>query len=186
MQAPTLVGERITLRPLQRSDVSDEYCGWLSDPEVTAFTESRFHTHSVQSVGEFVDRIVRSPDQLMFAVVDNETTRHVGNIKLGPINWRHRFGDIGVMIGDRASWGKGFATEAIRLLTDHAFSALDLHKVTASCYHTNVGSLRAFVKAGFHQEGVKRAHYASRGEWVDSLLLAAFSPSAGSPPDGTN
>lgn len=174
MKAPALKGIRVSLRSIEANGVTAEYRAWLCDPDVNQYLESRFQSHSLESLRTFVDGMSRSPDHLMLAILDHERDQHVGNIKLGPIHWSHGIGDIGILIGDKASWGKGFATEAIRLLTNYAFGTLNLAKVTASCYGTNRGSLKAFLNAGFVQEGVRRAHYVCQGERVDGILLAAF------------
>jgi RimJ/RimL family protein N-acetyltransferase len=75
------------------------------------------------------------------------------------------------MIGEKNSWGKGYATEAISLLADFAFSKLNLHKLIAGCYEQNQGSLKAFQKAGLEIDGVRRKHWFSNGKYVDVYLL---------------
>ena len=54
----------------------------------------------------------------------------------------HRFADIGIIIGDDAYWGRGFASEAIKLVISYAFDRLKLHKLTAGCYATNAGATK--------------------------------------------
>ena len=96
-------------------------------------------------------------DNIFLAIVLKDNKKHIGNIKIGPINWYHRLAEIGIMIGEKDCWGKGYAAEAISLLADFAFSKLNLHKLTAGCYEQNQGSLKAFQKAGFEVEEVKKS-----------------------------
>src|SRR5205814_2669717 len=103
--------------------------------------------------------------------VRKDNDQHIGNIKLGPIHWIHRYAEIGLLIGEKSCWGQGYASEAIRLVTTYAFERLNLHKVTAGCYATNVGSVRAFEKAGFVREGVRPRHCFCEGTYVDLILL---------------
>ncbi|HEY5122999.1 MAG TPA: GNAT family protein, partial [Ignavibacteria bacterium] len=90
-------------------------------------------------------------------------------IKLGPINWIHRAGDISLLIGDKNYWGKGLATEAIKILVDFAFNVLNLHKVYAGYYESNAGSAKAFGKCGFEVEGKYREGYFLNGEFIDVI-----------------
>ena len=166
-----LEGERLYLRGVTPEDVTDAYVRWMNDPEVTRYLESRFFPHSKEGIRSFVESLQGDRDNAFFAIVLKEGDRHIGNIKLGPINWLHRLGEIGLMIGEKDTWGKGYAAEAIRLISDYAFRHLNLHKVTAGCYGSNQGSARAFERAGFKVEGLRPQHFFCEGEYVDFILL---------------
>lgn len=164
-------GERLYLRGLTLEDASEKYLGWMHEPEVTQYLESRFYPHSLESLREFISRMQHDRNNVFLAIVLKDGDRHIGNIKLGPINWIHRFADIGLLIGEKDCWGKGYGTEAIRLLTHYAFNTLNLHHLTAGCYSTNQGSARAFLKAGWQQEGLRPSYFFCNGSYVDEILL---------------
>ncbi|HVL68430.1 MAG TPA: GNAT family N-acetyltransferase [Vicinamibacterales bacterium] len=164
-------GDRIRLRPVRLADATERYVGWLNDPEVNRYLESRFETATVESVREFVAKMAADPNHALFAIERRDDSMHVGNIKLGPVNWRHRFGEIGLIIGDRECWGRGVATEAITLITAFAFERLHLHRVSAGCYEPNAASARAFERAGFSREGVRRSCFLCDGAYVDAIML---------------
>lgn len=171
-----LIGPRLHLRPVRLADGGGRYVQWLNNPKVNQYLESRFERHTKASVRRFILATNRQPANVFLSIVLNESQRHIGNIKLGPINSVHRLGDIGILIGEEDCWGKGYATEAIQLLTEHAFRTLNLHKVTASCYADNAGSARAFEKAGFVVEAVRPAHFLCAGRYVDAILLGKINP----------
>jgi len=166
-----LEGKRLYLREVRPSDVSENYYRWMNDPEVTHYLESRFYPNSIEGLREYVESKLGDRDNVFLAIVLKEGGRHIGNIKLGPINWIHRFADVGIVIGEKDCWGKGYATESIRLVVDYAFHVLNLHKVTAGCYSLNEGSAKAFQKAGFVVEGTHRQQYYCCGSYVDGVLL---------------
>lgn len=177
MRQPVRIdGPRIVLRYLRPADVTRDYVDWMNDPEVVRYTESRFSRHDLASVAEFVRSCAESPDSILFGIFLKEGDLHLGNIKLGPVNWHHRLADIGLILGRRSCWGKGIATEAINLLCDHAFGRLSLHKLTAGCYAANAGSAQAFLKAGFVQEGLRREHVMEGSAWQDVIELGRINP----------
>lgn len=164
-------GERLYLRGVTLADVNEKYLGWMNDPTVTQFLESRFYPHSMESLHQFVSAMQNDRHSLFLAIVLKDGDRHIGNIKLGSINWIHRFAEIGLLIGEKDCWGKGYATEAIQLLTTFAFNTLNLHHLTAGCYAENMGSAKAFLKAGWVQEGLRKSYFYSNGKYVDEILL---------------
>lgn len=151
--------------------VTERYVAWLNDPEVSRYLESRFVQHEVEDVRAFVTAQLESEAVLFLGIYVAELGRHVGNIKIGPLDRRHGLGEIGIMIGDRAAWGRGVATEAIVMMSEIGFAELGLRKITAGCYASNVGSKRAFEKAGFAVEAVRPAHFLLNGLPEDAVLL---------------
>lgn len=162
---------RLYLRDLRLSDVTDRYVAWMNDPDVTRYLESRHTQWTKAGIESFVRRVLRDRAYTFLAMVLKNGDRHVGNIKLGPIQALHRRGEIGIMLGEKDCWGQGYATEAIRALSAHAFERLGLHKVTAGCYGVNAGSIRAFEKSGFVREGFRRDNVWFEGRFIDDVVL---------------
>jgi [ribosomal protein S5]-alanine N-acetyltransferase len=162
---------RIFLRELSVDEVTPAYLSWMNDQEVTQYLESRFYPQTIDSIREFVEGCAKDPDTLFLAVRDSGMGKHIGNIKLHRINRTHKTAEMSIMIGDKSFWGKGIAAEAITLLSDYAFKMLGLHKLTAECYATNMGSRKAFEKAGYVLEGTRREQYICDGRPVDSYIL---------------
>ncbi|WDT80179.1 MAG: GNAT family protein [Candidatus Manganitrophus sp.] len=171
-----LEGKRIYLREVRPSDVNERYYRWMNDPEITRFLESRFAPNAIENLRDYVAGKLGDRDNIFLAIVLKKEDRHIGNIKLGPIQWIHRLADIGLLIGEKDCWGKGYATEAIQLVSDYAFNVLNLHKVAAGCYGPNEGSARAFQKAGFVVEGVRKEQFYTNGSYVDDILLGLIRP----------
>ncbi len=166
-----LEGERIYFREVRLDDVNENYYRWMNDSSVNDYLESRFYPHSLKTLEDYVLSKLGDEQNVFFAIVLKGDNRHIGNIKLGPINAIHRFADIGIIIGETDCWGKGYGTEAILLMVDYAFNKLNLHKLTAGCYVNNKGSIKAFKKAGFLQEGIRKSQYYCKGKYVDDVLL---------------
>lgn len=167
----SLHGKRIFLREVRAEDVNAQYYGWLNDPEVNRFLETRFIPQSFENILDYVKRMDGKADEPFFAICLTDTGMHIGNIKIGPINWYHRHADVSLFIGEKSLWGKGVGAEAISLVVDFSFRTLNLNKLKAGAEITNVGSIRAFEKCGFVREGLLRGHVLRDGREEDVVLL---------------
>ena len=168
---PVVHGRRLELRPLLPDDVGEAYVRWLNDPETVRFTEARHATHTLESVRAYVAACRASQCEHLLGIFEQAGGRHVGNIKIGPVNPHHRCASVGLIIGEKARWGRGYATEAIALAARYAFTVLGLHKLTAGVIEGNEGSQRAFEKNGFMVEGVRRRQNFCEGRWRDESIL---------------
>ena len=175
MDTPVIKGEQVYLRRLTEDDASEDYVRWMNDPDINQYLESRFYTHTIESTKSFI-LSVTNDDNYQFGIFDKKTDKHIGNIKIGGINHYHKYADIGFLIGEREYWGKGIASEAIKLATDFAFSLLKLHKLYGGAYSPNIGSKKAFLKNGYEEEGVQKSQYLCNGSYVDALLFGKVNP----------
>lgn len=169
-------GSDVYLVYLTPEMVRQRYVGWLNSPEVNKYLEVRFGVpHTLESVREFVKSHYDDPLNHLFAIMLHNGDVHIGNIKVGPINKHHKFAEVGLMIGERSCWGKGYGSEAIKLASDYAFEKLGIHKLISGCYANNAGSMAAFGKAGYEKEGVLKKKFMCGGEYVDHILFGKMS-----------
>ncbi len=171
MHRPFLTGEQLYLRALESADLDGPYPAWLNDRETTKFLETGRFPTSRQALEESLQAAARKADSLWLAIIDRKTDKHIGNIKLGPIDWLHRRASLGILIGDPASRGRGFGREAIELVLGHAFLQLGLQKVTAGAYADHAASVELFKAIGFSIEGRQREHLFRDGRWHDKALM---------------
>lgn len=171
MLGSALETERLVLRPLDPAEVTQTYVDWLADPRINRFLETRHARQTREMIRSFVKDVNASGHSMLWGVFPKASGTHVGNIKLGPIDARYRRADIGLLIGEPAEWGKGYAIEMIAAVTHHGLVTLGLKKLTAGCYAANEGSRRAFVANGFREVGRRTDHWLVDGEWMDDVLL---------------
>lgn len=164
-------GNSIYLKLLSTDNVTSVYLDWVQDNEVTQFLESRWKSYTLDELKAYVKETNDGQNNFLFGIFQNESEEHIGNIKIGGINRIHRFGDVGVIIGNKKMWGKGYATEAINLATGYAFNELNLNKLIAGMYIMNKGSYKAFIKAGYKEAGILQRHSFCRGKYVDVTLV---------------
>lgn len=163
-------GDNISLRLVSQEDCTPRYAEWLEDREVNRYLETRWSKQNVESIKAFVQSMIDSPDNYLFAIVENCGGTHIGNIKIGPINRNHSFADVSYFIGEKSAWGKGYATEAIKLITKFGFTNLNLHRIQAGAYEGNLGSDKCLKKAGYKLEGCFRKQLFTENGWEDHLF----------------
>jgi len=161
--------QEIILRPLDPDKIGQYYVSWMNDPEVVQYLESRWCIHTLDSIRNFVRQMNESSSDFLYGIFLEETGRHIGNIKIGEINRIHMFANIGLLIGEKDCWGKGFGTRAIILATEIAFRELHLNSLTAGIYSNNRSSYRAFLKAGWEDVGCYKKYRIFNGKFIDQI-----------------
>ncbi len=166
---------RLIIRPLVRTDAGTEYAEWLNDPEVNRYLEARFEHHSCESIAETIDGWNADSSVHPFAIINRSTGELIGTIKLGPVDQRHQTAEVALMIGCKDHWGTGLGSEAIGGVARYAVDRLGIEKLTAGAYAENVGSVRAFERAGFRREGRLRSQAVvdAEGHRDDVIRLGA-------------
>jgi len=163
-------GGNVSLRLVTLKDCTPIYVNWLCDREVNAFLETRWTEQTMDSVREFVRRSMTAEDIYLLGIIENCSGQHIGNIKLGPIHPIHSHADVSYFIGEKRCWGRGYATQAISLVTAFGFERLELHRLQAGVYATNIGSIRALKKVGYVLEACFRQQLRLNGKWEDHLF----------------
>ena len=142
----------IYLQELNINDVNRNYVKWLNDYSVVRFTEQKFHKHTIKSVKKFVMEKKRKRDEFLLGIFLSNKKTHVGNIKLGPINFKHKYAEISYFIGEKNLWGHGYSTIAIAELIKIA-KKKKLEKLRALAHKINIGSKIVLIKNGFKKKG---------------------------------
>lgn len=173
-----LNGSIISLRQIEISDCNNTYVEWLNNPQINQFLETRWKEQTMESILRFVREQRENDHSFLFAIKTKSDGKHIGNIKIGPINCYHRHADISYFIGDINFWSRGIATEAIHLICQFAFEELGLHRIEAGTYAEATGSWKALEKNGFIREGVFRKKVISGEKYMDiyrySLLRSEY------------
>lgn len=163
-----LNGGGVTLRQIEMSDCTQNYVDWLNDPMVNQYLETRWTVQNLDTVKKFVATQRDSDNSILLAITMSDDGRHIGNIKLGPINSYHNYGEISYFIGDKSMWQKGLATKAINLICGYGIERMNLHRIRAGAYAEAKGSWRALEKNRFKREAIFRNQVISAaGKYMD-------------------
>ena len=164
-----LKGERIRLVPPDRTLHLENALVWLNDPDITATLKYSLGVTRRQEELFFEKIETQRDSDYTWAILD-EQERHIGFIGLHAINWRNRWATGGLVIGERSAWGRGYASDSVRLRTRFAFGQLGLHRIEG---HTmNPAMKRVYEKCGYRHEGTARKLRWRHGRWLDAELYA--------------
>jgi RimJ/RimL family protein N-acetyltransferase len=168
-----IYGKRIRLRALNKDDLP-LFVTWLNDPEVTSGL-MHYLPFSIEDEIAWFDGMRKKPLEerpLMIEVNIDQDWLPIGDLGIFDIDWRIRSAELGIVIGNKEYWNKGYGTEAIGVILEHGFQTLNLNRICLKVYKTNLRAIRAYEKAGFKHEGKLRQGHFQDGQYVDVILMS--------------
>ncbi|HZP84716.1 MAG TPA: GNAT family protein [Chthonomonadaceae bacterium] len=175
-----ILGDKIALGPLRR-DLLPVYLRWANDFEVTRTLGLGWRPTTLEAEEAWYESAAKGDSGLHFTIYERETLRPIGNTGLHDINLFHRTAELGLMIGEKERWGRGYGTEAARLMLDYGFQGQGLHNIMARVLACNTRSLHALQKAGFREFGRLRAGFRLGGRVYDLVYLDCLATEFESP-----
>jgi RimJ/RimL family protein N-acetyltransferase len=146
---------------------------WANDPEVVVHLSDIFLCpHTLESTEAFLHMMIDgSPDCKGFVIADRNDGAYIGQISLDTIDWKNRVGRIGIVIGSAEHMGRGYGTEAMKLLIGFAFREMNLNRLELEVFDFNDRAIRCYASCGFVQEGRLRERQYKKGQYWDVLQM---------------
>jgi len=162
-------GQLVRLRAVTRDDLP-RYVRWIADPDVTRFLNF-FRPISLEQEERWFESTIAHESQHVFAI-ETLAGEHIGGVGLHSIHPRYRHAEVGIFIGEKEYWGRGYGSEALQLMLAFAFEQLNLNRVYLHVFAYNERAIAAYQKCGFVREGVLRQAVYKNGEYADALVMA--------------
>lgn len=170
-EIPFASGSGFYLRELRLEDLQGNWYAWFNDEEVTRYQNKKVFPNSREKQTEYFEFLKKSTSDVVLAIVEGQTHRHVGNVGLHKIDWVHRSAEVGIVIGEKECWGQGMGTEAWHLITKYAIDTLNLNRLYAHIVSENKGSLKCAEASGFKKIGVIEQFLFKDGRYLDACYL---------------
>ena len=170
MQNPFIVGDRIYLRPLDMED-ADAFVSWLNDTEIRQYLGMISPMNRLRE-REYLKDLYKDEKRLNLGIVLKKKDELIGGVGLHDISLTHRNTEIGIVIGNKNYWSKGYGTEALKLMMGHGFDQLNIHRIFLRVISNNARAIRAYEKAGFRMEAVFREHVYANGKFHDDYVMS--------------
>jgi len=110
-------------------------------------------------------------NQHWFSIRTLDDDKLLGDIDLYIYNWPGRDTFVGLGIGERDFWGKGYGTDVMKVILRYAFTEINMKRVTLTVFEYNPRAIRSYEKAGFRHEGRMRAVLNKEGKRWDMLTM---------------
>jgi RimJ/RimL family protein N-acetyltransferase len=163
-------GKKINLRVLEEKDLERSLM-WLKDPSINMYLSSNFRDYDKEKELKWFEFIQNSNNDVVFAIEEKDSGLHIGNCSLDKIDWERKSCEMGIVIGDKSNWNKGFGSEAVKTVTDFAFQKLYLQSVRLNVYKYNRRAIRVYKKCGFKLKGIERRNHFYNGKYWDTLIM---------------
>jgi RimJ/RimL family protein N-acetyltransferase len=166
-----LTGERVVLRRHVSGNLA-AFLRWYADPEVARLTRYQDGPMPRPEIERFFTARVVGGESLALAIHERETGRLIGTCAFSQLDADNGSALFHITIGEKDAWGLGYGTEATRLMVDHGFGTLRLHRIALSVFAFNERAIRTYVKAGFTIEGRAREAIRRDDRWWDELTMS--------------
>ena len=169
---PVLTSNRLILQKIDSTYCSKKYVDSMNDLSIIQYLESGGN-YTLEILGEFLKNVEIS-SILFWAISLKENGKHIGNIKIDPINFKHGIGEYSILMFDKLEWGKGYAKEASILIINYCFVSLKLRKIVLGVVEDNKKAIELYLSLGFHVEGIYKNHGIYNGKLCNIFRMAFF------------
>lgn len=169
MKAIILKTESLLLKPLSLKHLSASYVDWMNDVDVYKYLETGGN-YTLQELEKYL-REQEEKSILFWAIHLRGSNKHIGNIKIDPIDLINNSGEYGIMMGDKSQWGKGYAKEASLRVIKYCFDEIGLSKITLGVIENNTNALKLYEKMGFVIESINKNSGIYQGEICNSIRM---------------
>lgn len=165
-----IVGQRCYLSPCSMAD-GEKWAEWFNDLEVALpLGDEAYTPFSAETCRDAVKHVIEQQEHV-FTIVDAETDAPIGRCLLFSIDWVNRHAMLGIFIGEKSLWNKGYGQEAVTLLLDYAFTLLNLNSVMLGVLAYNERAIQCYKKVGFKEIGRRRQARLIGGQSYDGILM---------------
>jgi RimJ/RimL family protein N-acetyltransferase len=145
---------------------------WYADPDVARLTRYQDGPMRREEIERFFAARVVGHDSLALAIHERATNRLIGTCAFSQLDGENGSALYHITIGEKDAWGRGYGTEATRLMLEHAFSVLRLHRVALAVFEFNERAIRSYRSCGFVVEGRAREAIWRDGRWWDEITMS--------------
>jgi RimJ/RimL family protein N-acetyltransferase len=174
MNQNLFTGELIHLTAEDPQVMAENFARWSTDTEYRRLEDSGItFPWSVKQVKEWMEKdlLNESGRHFSFTIRTLEGDKIIGEIGLGVPSWNHADAWVGIGLGEREDWGKGYGTDAMRVILRYGFTELNLRRVSLDVFEYNPRAIRSYEKAGFVHEGQARKFLNRDGKRWDLIYM---------------
>jgi ribosomal-protein-alanine N-acetyltransferase len=170
---PLIETVRLRIIPFSESFLTLKYVGWLNDPEVIRYSEQRHYAHTLDTCRKYLESYAGTSNFFWAITEKNPDLGHIGNIN-AYVDTHNRIADVGIMIGEKRAWKRGYGVEAWIAVCSFLFDIERMRKITAGTISANQAMIGLMNSCGMVDDGKRVKHYLFEEEEVDIVHMAFF------------
>jgi RimJ/RimL family protein N-acetyltransferase len=167
----TLEGKQVRLRPFEERDL-EHIMEWINDHEVTRTLLVGRYPMTRPMEKEWLETRLRASETEVGFAIETLAGLYLGGISFFRILAVERHAELGLVIGRKSEWGKGYAREAMKLMVDYGFEQLNFNMIYLSVLAGHERAHRIYVGLGFREEGRLRQRIYRDGQYHDLISLS--------------
>lgn len=170
LEKPILTGSKINLRPITVDDAAGMFSS-LSDEESMRLTGTQ-SSFTLEQVARYCERVSKADDRADYAITLKDDPAYIGEVVLNDIDALNRSASFRIALASSTHFGKGYGSEATRLIIDYGFRTLNLHRIELEVYDFNPRAQHVYEKIGFVREGVRRDVLRWDGVYQNAIIMS--------------
>jgi RimJ/RimL family protein N-acetyltransferase len=163
-------GEKVLLRPMKQEDVARLH-EFNQDPELYVLDSSYPRASALQAAQTFYESRTKPNEETVGFAIEADG-KYIGDCGLGGLKDRHGNLELGIGIGDRDYWGRGYGRDAVKLLLHYGFHYCGARRIFLTTHAKNERAIRCYLACGFVEEGRSRQAAWIDGEYIDLVNMS--------------
>lgn len=164
-------GKLVRLRAYKKEEIN-QILEYINDPEIKRLTTPIVpYPFTYEDEEKWLNSNSALNNTYSFAVETLNEGKYIGGCGVNSVDWKNSNALVGIFIGDKDYWGKGYGTDAMKVLLKFIFNQMNIHKVKLSVYAFNERAIKCYEKCGFKKEGVLRKEIFKDGKYHDEIIM---------------
>jgi RimJ/RimL family protein N-acetyltransferase len=162
-----MTGNKCYLSPIDTND-AEKYVEWFNDLQIAENLTFYSKVINVENEKTFLNKLSKEHS---YSIIDNDTNELIGNCSMHKLDNLNQTAEAAIVIGNKKYWNKGYGSEALSLLIDYGFKALNIHNIMLSVYSFNKKAIKSYEKVGFKIIGKRREALKRGKETYDIIFM---------------
>lgn len=164
-------GKKVRLREYRKEDIPVAQ-NYINDPEVKRLLHPGIpYLYTFEDEQKWFDNLSATKDVYSFAIETLDDKKYIGGCGVNKIDWKNRVAEVGIFIGDKEYWNKGYGSDAMKIMVEFIFHQMNINKVKLNVFSFNERAIKSYEKCGFKKEGILRQEVYRDDKYYDAIIM---------------
>ena len=153
--------------------VGDRYLSWLRSEKINKYLIKPNNRITKEEVLDYCTNLIQSKNDIFLSIIALSSEKHIGNVRIGPIDFVNKVCNFSIMLGDENYHGKGYGTKIVKSCIDYSFESLNMKKFTLVVDSENISAIKVYKKNNMILESVIKEKPLSKN---DMFVMSISNP----------